>query len=92
MHVRPRAPELLGDPRERYGAVDQHLGCVPRTGRRLAARPRRPDRVERVFPADPSQPPAVMRTNRALDRVPDPVVELHPSPLPGAVSSQPSLR
>jgi hypothetical protein len=75
--VRLGAPQLLGDPRQRFRPVDEHLDGVARSRRRVAACPVAVARVERVLPADATQSPAVVRADRALDRVADPVVELH---------------
>ena len=59
MDVRSRLPELAGDARERCRAVDQDLQAVSVMHLR-AFRPPTCGRIERVFPADASQPPAVV--------------------------------
>jgi hypothetical protein len=69
MHMRPSAPQRVGDLRQRLRSVDQDLELAPRAWRRVPSDPQRrlTRGIQLVDPADTPQPAAVMRSDRGLD-------------------------
>jgi hypothetical protein len=65
--VRARPGDLIGDPRERFLTVDEHLEPATLARRRIACSPAAARNIEYLCPADPSQSPRVMRHDAAGD-------------------------
>ena len=70
VHVRARAGERLGDPRQRLRAVDQHLQRIARARRRVAGGPQRAVvwRCELVKAPGALQAQTVVCVHAALER------------------------
>jgi hypothetical protein len=75
MHIRFGLLDLVGDPRQPRRIVDQNLEPIPRPRRRLAGGKAPGRRVESAKPADPREPPAVMRNDEPLDRLAHRIVQ-----------------
>ncbi len=76
MDMRTRLAELGGQSRECLRAVDQRLERATGTGRRLTGGPELPIwRLEGTLPAEPSEPPRMMRPDQPLDAVAEELVE-----------------
>jgi hypothetical protein len=75
MHMRFGLLDLVGDPRQRRRTVDQNLESIPRPRRRVARSKAPQRRVESAKPADPREPPAVMRNDESLDRMAHRIVQ-----------------
>jgi hypothetical protein len=76
MDVRARTLQLGGEPRQRLGAVDEHLERAAGPRRRIAGGPQLGVRwLERPLPAEAAQAAGVMAAHDALRRVADCLVE-----------------
>ena len=75
-HRRLGALQVLRDPRQRFGSVDEHLERAAAAGLRLAVGPARfAEGVERGVPPDSAQPPPVVRDYDGLDCIADDLVQ-----------------
>src|SRR5689334_2184389 len=74
MNMRTRLLKLSGDDRQRLAAVNEDLDLVAGPHWRVAGCPPAGRRIERMAPADPPQPPPVMRADLPADLVSEPAL------------------
>ena len=76
MDMRPGAPELGGEPRQRLGPIDEHLQRASLPRRWVAGRPEAAvRRLERPPPPEPAQPAPMVATDGPLGGVPNRLVD-----------------